>query len=58
LRSGTLTEVVDFYNRRDLDGVVAEVAQNVDSLNNMGNLGLTTAEVQDLVAFMETLTDR
>jgi cytochrome c peroxidase len=54
----TLTEVVDFYNRRDVDGVIPEVNQNVDDLNNMGNLNLTTGEVQDLVAFMETLSDQ
>jgi cytochrome c peroxidase len=54
----TLTEVVDFYNRRDVDGVIAEVNQSVNTLSNMGNLNLTTDEVQDLVAFMETLTDQ
>lgn len=34
----------------------AEVAQNVNS-DELGNLGLTEAEVNDIVAFMNTLTD-
>jgi cytochrome c peroxidase len=53
----TLAEVIDFYNRRDLDGVVPEVNQNVDNGGNIGNLTLTPAEVSDLIAFLETLTD-
>jgi len=53
----TLAEVIDFYNRRDLDGVVPEVNQNVDNGGNIGNLNLTTTEVSDLIAFLETLTD-
>jgi cytochrome c peroxidase len=53
----TLAEVIDFYNRRDLDGVVPEVNQNVDNGGNIGNLNLTPAEVSDLIAFLETLTD-
>jgi cytochrome c peroxidase len=53
----TLAEVIDFYNRRDLDGVVPEVNQNVNNGGNFGNLILTPAEVSDLIAFLETLTD-
>lgn len=53
----TLTEVVNFYNRRDVDGIVPEVNQNIDNGGNIGNLNLTPAEVQDLVAFMQTLSD-
>ena len=53
----TLTEVVNFYNRRDVDGIVPEVNQNIDNGGNIGNLNLTPGEVQDLVAFMLTLTD-
>ncbi|MCP4767701.1 MAG: c-type cytochrome [Gammaproteobacteria bacterium] len=53
----TLEEVVEFYNQRNVDGVVAEVAQNVDNAGNIGNLGLTPGEIQDLVAFMQTLSD-
>jgi cytochrome c peroxidase len=53
----TLTEVVNFYNRRDVDGITPEVNQNVDNGGNIGNLNLTPAEVQDLVEFMQTLSD-
>jgi cytochrome c peroxidase len=53
----TLAEVIDFYNRRDLDGVVPEVNQNVDNGGNIGNLNLTPAEASDLITFLETLTD-
>ncbi len=53
----SLEEVIDFYNRRDLDGIPAEVAQNVDNGGNIGNLGLSSSEVQDLVAFLQTLSD-
>jgi len=52
----SLTEVVNFYNRRDLDGVIAEVASNVNT-DELGNLGLSPQEVTDLVAFLHTLTD-
>jgi len=51
-----LTEVVNFYNRRDLDGVIAEVASNVNT-DELGNLALSPQEVTDLVAFLHTLTD-
>jgi hypothetical protein len=53
----TLEEVVEFYNRRDVDGVVAEVAANVDNGGNIGNLNLSNAEAQDLVSFLQTLSD-
>jgi cytochrome c peroxidase len=53
----TLTEVVNFYNRRDVDGVTPEVNQNINNVGDIGDLELTTGEVQDLVAFMQTLSD-
>lgn len=54
----TLKEVVEFYNTRDVPGVwpTPEVANNIDG-NFMGDLGLTDAEENAIVAFMETLTD-
>lgn len=69
----TLEEIVRFYNRRDMmqsmsgmDGggmgggggmnMQPEVAQNVNT-TELGNLGLTMMEEQDLVAFLKTLTD-
>jgi cytochrome c peroxidase len=53
----TLHEVVDFYNTRDLGGwPPPEVPENVNQ-DELGDLGLTTAEVDAIVAFLETLTD-
>ena len=53
----TLHQVVDFYNTRDLDGwPPPEVPENVNQ-EELGNLGLTEAEVDTIVAFLETLTD-
>ena len=53
----TLEEVVEFYNRRDVDGVIAEVSANVDNGGNIGELNLSNSEVQDLIAFLQTLSD-
>jgi cytochrome c peroxidase len=53
----TLKEVVDFYNKRDVGTFdPPEVAENVNT-DELGDLGLTDAEVADIVAFLETLTD-
>jgi cytochrome c peroxidase len=64
----TLEQVVDFYNTRDVLPVcptdvvepncwpLPEVPDNVDT-QSMGNLGLTQGEVDDIVAFLQTLTD-
>ena len=51
-----LSDVVNFYNTRDIDGVVPEVSSNVNT-DELGNLGLSPQEVDDLVAFLGTLTD-
>ncbi len=53
----SIEAVIDFYNRRDVDAVIPEVAQNVDNAGNIGNLNLSAAEIQDLAAFLRTLTD-
>lgn len=55
----TLEEIVHFYNTRDISSegwASPEVASNVN-VDELGNLGLTTDEEKDLVAFMKTLTD-
>ncbi len=64
----TLDQVVNFYNTRDVlppcptDAIqpncwpLPEVSENVDTLL-MGNLGLTQGEVNDIVVFLQTLTD-
>ncbi len=53
----SLREVVDFYNTRDVgtwDPPEADANVNDEEL---GDLGLTEAEVDDIVAFMMTLND-
>ena len=52
-----LSEVIEFYNRRDLDAVVPEVNQNIDNRGNIGELGLTPGEINDLIAFLQSLSD-
>ncbi len=53
----TLFSVVAFYNTRDRAAWPApEVAQNVND-EELGDLGLTNQEIEDLVAFLRTLTD-
>lgn len=54
----TLKDVVHFYNTRDIPGLwpVPEVPENVDNAL-LGNLGLTDAQENDIVAFMMTFTD-
>jgi len=62
-----LKTVVHFYNTRDVDGAVNPEtnstweAAEVDATKNvaeLGNLGLSDAEEEALVAFLKTLTDR
>lgn len=54
----TLKDVVHFYNTRDIPGLwpAPEVPNNLDS-SFVGDLGLTNAEEDAIVAFMLTLTD-
>ena len=52
----TLEQVLDFYSDRDADGVIAEVADNVNH-DELGVLGLSTQEKTDIIAFLKTLTD-
>ena len=53
----TLYQVVAFYNTRDVaPWPDPEVQANLNR-DEMGNLGLTNQEVEDIVAFLETLTD-
>jgi len=53
----TLFQVAAFYNTRDVAPWPApEVAENVNN-EELGNLGLTNQELEDLVAFLHTLTD-
>ena len=54
----SLREVVDFYNTRDTDVKWAkpEIATTMN-MEELGNLGLSDQEVDDIVAFMRTLSD-
>ncbi len=53
----SLKDVVHFHNARDVEGLAADVPANVDDLN-VGHLGLTDAEENDIVAFLKALTDQ
>lgn len=54
----TLEEIVHFYNVRDVSDEFppAEYPATVNR-DELGNLGLTSKEEADLIAFMKTLTD-
>jgi cytochrome c peroxidase len=55
-----LKDVIRFYNTRDIPGAgwpAPEVAENVNRLE-MGNLKLTDTEIDDILAFLNTLTDK
>jgi cytochrome c peroxidase len=53
----TMFNVVAFYNTRDVaEWPTPEVSENVN-IEEMGDLGLTNQELEDLVAFLRTLTD-
>jgi cytochrome c peroxidase len=53
----TLFSVMAFYNTRDVaDWPEPEVPENVN-MDELGNLGLTNQELEDIVAFLNTLTD-
>ena len=56
----SLKDVVNFYNTRDVDGAdwaPAEISENVN-VDELGDLGLTPEEVDAIVLFMKTLSDR
>ena len=56
----SLKDVVRFYNTRDVASAgwpAPEVAENVNR-QDMGDLKLTDSEIEDIVAFLNTLTDR
>lgn len=56
----TLKEVMQFYNKRDLEPERWGVTNYPETVNHedMGDLGLTDQEVDDLVALMDAFTDR
>jgi len=62
-----LKTVIHFYNTRDVIDAInpetggkwanAEIPQNIMEEDDMGNLGLTDTEEDDIVAFLKALTD-
>ncbi len=55
----TLKEVLDFYNTRDIaekNWPKPEVKENVNT-DELGNLKLTDAEIDDVLIFLKTLSD-
>lgn len=53
----TLESITNFYNTRDTGAwPVAEVANTMNNVE-LGNLGLSSKQETQLVAFMKTLTD-
>ena len=56
----TLREVIEFYNKRDLEPQRWGPTDYPDTVNHedMGNLGLSDQQVDDLVALMDAFTDR
>jgi cytochrome c peroxidase len=53
----TLFSVMAFYNTRDVaEWPAPEVSDNVN-MDELGNLGLTNQELEDVIAFLNTLTD-
>ena len=53
-----LKDAVEFYNSRDIEEKwsTPEIAQNVNK-DELGDLKLTPQEVEDIVSFLQTLTD-
>jgi len=54
----TLEDVLEFYNVRDVDAKFAhpEVPATMNT-EDLGNLQLTQTEINDIIAFLKTLTD-
>lgn len=53
----TLWDIMAFYNTRDIGSwPEPEVAETVNT-DELGNLGLTNTEMEDIIAFLHTLTD-
>lgn len=54
----TLEEVLEFYNVRDVDAKFAhpEVPATMNT-DDLGNLKLSPSEIDDIIAFLKTLTD-
>lgn len=56
----TLREVMEFYNKRDVEPERWGATDYPETVNrdDMGDLGLTDSQIDDLVALMDAFTDR
>jgi len=54
----TLKEIVNFYNTRDIGNFPPPEVPETVNTSELGNLGLTDQEENDIVAFLLTLTDQ
>lgn len=54
----TLRSIVEFYNTRDVGSWPAPEVPTTVNQEELGNLQLTSQEIDDIVAFLNTLTDR
>jgi len=56
----TLREVMEFYNKRDLEPARWRATDYPETVNHddLGDLGLTEQEITDLTALMNAFTDR
>ena len=56
----TLRDVMEFYNKRDVEPARWGPTDYPETVNrqDMGNLGLTDQQIEDLVALMHAFTDR
>jgi cytochrome c peroxidase len=53
----TLHEVISFYNSRDVNPWPAPEVPDTVNKEELGNLGLTEEEIEDIVGFLGALTD-
>jgi cytochrome c peroxidase len=53
----TLKDIVHFYNTRDVEGWPLPDVPETVNVDELGDLGLTSQEEDDVVAFLKTLTD-
>ena len=53
----SLQEVMEFYNTRDTNPLQAPAEVNINLDRRIGNLQLTQDEIDDVISFLNTLTD-
>jgi cytochrome c peroxidase len=53
----TLEDVLEFYNKRDVDPKFVPEYPATMNTEDLGNLNLTDSEISDIIAFLKTLDD-